>query len=193
MAFDKAYTALYDLEDRLRRLLGLAGAIRPTFDAKAVPVILAGDALSCGYNILSGRRFQGTLIVTSAVAGLAVLRAESSVVVDGYTITCQATNSFQVNLATADAGADPLVVNQQRAVFTEIPGPNSLKAPLMNSAMGAASFIGQTIHLHRITASYLHTAPQPIHLPAGARLLFGTVDATGTGTAAFVSFWGHVL
>lgn len=57
MAFDRAVTALANVEDHLRKLLKLAGNIGASFEPKITPVIIAGDLREAGLSSFTGRHF----------------------------------------------------------------------------------------------------------------------------------------
>ncbi len=57
MAFEKARTALAQLEEKLRRQLGLAGEIGASFEPKLTPVVIAGDLREAGNAANQGRAF----------------------------------------------------------------------------------------------------------------------------------------
>lgn len=57
MAFDRAKVALQVLEERLRKMLGLAGTIDATFTPSLTPVIVVGDTREPGYSTFRGRHW----------------------------------------------------------------------------------------------------------------------------------------
>lgn len=57
MAFSRAKTALAQIEEKLRRQLGLAGEIGAQFDPHLTPVLIAGDLREPGNAFFTGRHF----------------------------------------------------------------------------------------------------------------------------------------
>lgn len=57
MPFDRAKTSLGFIEEKLQRLLGLAGAISASFEPELKPVIVLGDADTPGSGRFRGRHF----------------------------------------------------------------------------------------------------------------------------------------
>lgn len=57
MPFDRAKTALATLEEKLRRALGLAGAINASFTPEMSPVIVTGDLREPGNAFYRGRHW----------------------------------------------------------------------------------------------------------------------------------------
>jgi len=60
MPFARALTALAQLEEKLRRQLGLAGEVGATFQPQLTPVIIAGDLRDAGNAANQGRWFRWT-------------------------------------------------------------------------------------------------------------------------------------
>jgi hypothetical protein len=57
MPFDRARTSLAFVEDRFRRMFGLAGAIETTFEPAIRPVVIAGDLRDPGVSSFRGRHW----------------------------------------------------------------------------------------------------------------------------------------
>lgn len=81
MAFAKARTALAQLEEKLRRQLGLAGEVGATFLPELTPVIIAADLREAGNASNTGRGWM--LAIQPGGAGAVFsLRVEADVFVD---------------------------------------------------------------------------------------------------------------
>ena len=87
MAFHRAITALAQLEEKLRRQLGLAGEVGATFKPEMIPVLIAGDLREAGNAANQGRSFMwangGTGFAGNAYQSV---RFDADVLVTGITL-----------------------------------------------------------------------------------------------------------
>lgn len=110
----RAITALGDIEERLRRALGLTGYIGSSIEPAAVPVVLVDDATRAGNNILRGRRFVAGLSIAAAAGTPSIsFRNTAPIRIRGVHIgmTITAGNPATANLRVAVPGtADPYAI-----------------------------------------------------------------------------------
>ena len=190
----RAVSSLQQIEERLRRALGLVGDIGTRFDPKAIPVVISADATEVGNNIVKGRAFAGIVRASLAVAGGVVFKFPNACIVDaiGCTVTTAAVD-INLNLAPADAGADPIATATLFASWIELNEQNASRAPVFCSAMAAlvanGNFIDGELSQANVRKSFLCA---PIHVMAGTRLIVHTVAAGGWG-AATVGVRGRLL
>lgn len=91
MAFERAKVSLQNVEDRLRRLFGLAGEIGATFTPNLSPAIIAGDLREAGLSSYRGRHWSYCSDPLAAVGKVAnqgfVLQFQVACLVDGIFVT----------------------------------------------------------------------------------------------------------
>lgn len=189
----RAVTSLGFIEEKLRRMLGLTSEVGTTFAPSITPSIHVGDATGPGYNRGAGRRWMGTINMAAAAASqILVVRFQTGCVVDGwYWWQSTAANLCQVNYSTADladpAGSNP---NTLFAPYTEIGTVAAERAPLLRSTWVSVAPNGQPIWSHQFISNSGIEVRNPMHMPAGSRLIFVSTLAMPT---CLVSLYGKVF
>jgi hypothetical protein len=189
----RAVTALSQIEDRLRRYLDLVGEVNTQFAPNAIPVVIVGDASEPGNNLVSGRRFAGTVLATSAVASTVAIKFGQDAIIDGMEVwasTAGADISFHV--APADAGADPFAIATLFASWRELNTRTADRAPLFSSAVNAGAGLGNGIWRALVQTQNKRSFDAPMQVVAGTRIFLTTVNAAGIG-AAHWNVWGRIL
>lgn len=95
--FARARTALAQLEEKLRRQLGLVGQVGATFDPHLTPVLVVGDLRDAGNASNQGRAF--ALHFTGPIAvgnDTFSVRPEQDVFIDQVTWACTGAGSFDI-------------------------------------------------------------------------------------------------
>lgn len=159
---------LGDLGTRLQRLLGFDGDAGASFDAKAVPVLICGDATQPGYGSNNSRRFAYANSVASTQA--MYFRAVSDVIIDSIDIQVTSagigTATTQlVPTTTADPGSAPGGIFLDRSLSAN-------DRPPLSVLVGVMATTGSAFHtLFTVAATPVPTvvraSPQPFCLAAG--------------------------
>lgn len=93
--FERAVTSLAQLEEKLRRNLGLAGKIGAIFKPEMIPVIVVGDLREPGNASNQGRWFSWALTAaTINTGGYMSIRPEQDVLIDQVSYSNSVAGSF---------------------------------------------------------------------------------------------------
>jgi len=142
MAFDRAKVSLQQVEEKLRKFLGLAGNIGATFDPNVTPTLSIGSTDDPGYASFRGRKFiwiSNTMLASSPANGVIGVRFAVPVILRGLMvagITAGAGNPYvSAHLLTPDVVPLTLATNagswcDQKASQVDVP-------PLYSTAAGA--------------------------------------------------------
>jgi hypothetical protein len=191
--FTRAVTALGGIEDRLRRYLKLVGEVGTSFTPAVAPIVLAGNATEPGNNLVQGRRWGGTMVLTSAAASSLGIKFAQDCIVDGFDLYGSTAGAdLSCRLAPPDAGADPFAIATLSCVWLELADRNADRAPIFNSAVNAGAGLGVPFWRCLISISGLKSYTNSFHCKSGTRLFFDTVNAAGIGLS-HLNIWGRVV
>jgi hypothetical protein len=159
---------LGDLGTRLQRLLGFDGDAGASFDSKAVPVLICGDATQPGYGSNNSRRFA----YANSVASLQAMyfRAVADVIIDSIDIQVTSgaigTATTQlVSVGTADPGTAAVGIFLDRSLSAN-------DRPPLLGVVGVIATTGSAFHtLFTVVATPVPTvvraSPEAFCLAAG--------------------------
>ena len=185
---------LGDISSRLQRLLKFDGDAGATFDSKALPVMLVGDATLPGYGDQQGRRF---ILQSGVVAagGFFYFRAVRDVIITQIRFTQDlAANSTQEWRQIA-LGTAPGVAPAIGGLFMDRSGSLNDRPP-MEFYNGAVATAGTIIQLTTclvaspLTGVYVTCCDQPFCLAAGGAMGFFN---NGAGSNPRYEVWGRTL
>lgn len=181
-AIARAIVSLAQIEDKLRRALGLVGEVNLNFAPDLRPVILAGDATAPGNATLRGRRFAaGVSFAASGAAWSVTIKAVADVVITRWSQTGCGAIGGTLRLVTADV-ADPYAVATLFAPWTERRASGNDFAPLARSAVPAAANSDGTAIASwtglATAATQLEMIHQPVFLAAGQKLVMQSGNAS---------------
>jgi len=186
----RARTSLAFVEDKLRRSLGLAGDIGTTFTADVSPMVIVDDPQRPGCNTFKGRRFALSQTV-GAVAGGGVVGVKAGVAVIITRVfvgaTCAAVSSLDLTYNTPDE-ADVMAMTALVTGFTELSAVGTERAPVFTQAATPGAGVPTGREVGRVLMfgdpQYQNMIEEPLHLPAGAKLIL----RNNANTLAWV--WG---
>lgn len=172
----------------------MVGDIGTSFDPKAVPVVIAADATEVGNNSIRGRAFAGRVTGALAVAGGVVFKFPNACVIDQINLSGATGGAdYNLNLAPADAGADPIATATLFATWIELNDQNASRAPVFCSAIAALVAIGVPLEGGLIAGNTQKLfSCCPIHVTPGSRLIVHTVAAGGWGNSS-IGIRGRLL
>lgn len=187
--FRKAVTSLAQLEEKLRRNLGLAGAIGAVFEPKLTPVIIAADLREAGNASNQGRAFAWVSDVVG-VLNLQSLRFEQDSFVDRFDISVMNNNGSGAGRAaiylTVPGQAPAVAVSALAGTWTDRKTIAGDQVPLTQSALGAitgTAVSDQNRLWGAVTASAAlgvygyFSVKANVMLPAGSALNFVSTQA----------------
>lgn len=198
MAFDRASTSLGFIEDKLRKMLGLAGTIGAKFNADPInPVIIGGDIRDPGYASFRGRKwiwnYSVDAIAPSAANDTYGLSWAVPVVIRA--IACVGLQSVNSNcMAHMIAPDDALLTNwgggnRATGTWTDQKNLAAEQTPLLDRALRVSagmaigsphlSCIGQWRGYGTNVGMTPALLPVVIHAPANAAILFQPALAAG--------------
>lgn len=133
---------LGDIGTRLQRLLKFDGSADASFDSKAIPVMLVGNATLPGYGEQQGRRFAYASSVASTQA--MYFRATADVIITSIDIQVTSagigTATTQlVPVGTADPGSAPVGIFLDRSISAN-------DRPPLNGVVGILATTGAAFH-----------------------------------------------
>lgn len=197
MPFDRASTSLGFIEDKLRKMLGLAGTIGAKFNADPInPVIIGGDIRDPGYASFRGRKWVWNYSVDAIAPNVANdtygLSWAVPVVIRQITVTGLTVAGSAV-MAHLFAPDDAILTswgggNRITGTWTDQKNQAAEQTPLLDRALrvSAGMAIGSP-HLSCIgywasggtSGSTPNELPVVIHAPANAAILFQPTIAAG--------------
>lgn len=195
MAFERAFTALSTLEEKLRRSLGLAGEIGATFKPELTPVIITGDLREAGNAFFQGRAFAWSHV---GPVGLGFNTYQSvqvgvDVFIDTITLTMSAAGTLDAYV-TSPGQAPGVAVVANAGTWTDRKTVSTDAVPLTQGVAGARTGI-DSLDTNRVCAIISGGASGQalqfrvnLMLPAGACLNFRSGAA-----GASASFSGRIL
>lgn len=133
MAFAKARTALAQLEEKLRRQLGLAGEVGATFLPELTPVIVVADLREAGNASNQGRAFSWCFTGVPGASGNFSLRFEQDCFVDRLWVSNTVTYSANIWLL-APGQAPAIAVAALAGTWTDRKVVATDQVPLTQSA-----------------------------------------------------------
>ena len=187
MAFQKARTALAQLEEKLRRQLGLAGEIGSRFEPILTPVIIAADLREAGNASNTGRAFSYTHNAISGASGYFSVQPQADVRIDriwiGNSVNCQVTCWLSV------PGQSPAVaVTTLSGTWVDRKTVATDQVPLTAGVFGALTGTNQSdqnrILCGNVFAQSTYTWETNIMLPATSALNF-LISASGQAQIGF--------
>ncbi len=181
---------LGDIGTRLQRLLKFDGAADASFDAKAIPVMLVGDATAPGYGDQQGRRF----CVFQGLTGgqWFYLRATADVIVTRMDLQWTAPAAgiqTRVDICppgTTDPGTAPIGVYLDRLISINDRPP---LLGVVNATPTTGAIIGNYFCAAATPVGQIISLPVPFCLASGAALVWTPNAAVG----ASVQIWGQTL
>lgn len=195
MSERQARTSLGQIEERLRRALGLAGNIGASFEPKLTPVIIAGDATAPGNPQFRGRRFNASTDETPGVTWCTGVKALAPIVITrivGQPATTPGASSPLTLRFYPPTTADPVTFNRNtQAPFLERGISITDCAPVSMPAINTANVAGGIIIYDLFTGivNTPITIDVSIMLDTDAKILLG-----GFGAARWkLNFAGYVF
>lgn len=191
--FFRAITSLANIEDRLRRSLGLVGEVGTSFSPDLKPIILADDATRPGMSTTRNRRFTVTLDCASVVVASHTIKALSSVIIDRIHVA-GVTAGVQVEICQlAPDQPDPYLIATAAGTFIDGVLQQSERPPINTPAgVQALSIVGVIAYSFRHQANSFNTIETEWHLPPGARIHLRFQNA-GPATYEQVTFAGRTF
>lgn len=186
MAFAKARTALAQLEEKLRRQLGLAGEVGASFQPQLTPVLIAGDLREAGNAANHGRAFSWCRASAVAANQGFSLRPEADIYIDQLFISSLVAGLIHVYL-TAPNETTGVAVASLQGTWVDRKTVGTDQVPLTGSANWGA-FTGTTVtDQNRIVAVNLQAngavvIPVNIMLVAGSALNWQNNPGANTPT-----------
>lgn len=193
MAFAKARTALAQLEEKLRRQLGLAGEVGAQFQPTLTPVIIAADLREAGNASNQGRAFTWSFAgpIGLGFTTYMSLRTEADVFVDQMTLSISAAGLLQAYL-TIPGQSPGVAVVTLAGTWADRKLVAGDQVPLTQGVAGARTGVDVSDQ-NRIVAvlaggaSGAHVVvPLNVMLPAGSALNWSA------GAASAVSIRGRI-
>lgn len=191
--FFKAITSLANIEDRLRRSLGLVGEVGTSFRPDIIPVVIADDATRPGMSTTRNRRFTVTLDCASAVVASQTIKALAPVIIDRIHVA-GVTAGVQVEICQLPPDQpDPYVIATTAGTFIDNVLQQSERPPI-NSAVAVQplSIVGVIAYSFRHQANSFNTIETEWHLPTGARIHLRFQNA-GPATYEQITFVGRTF
>src|SRR4029450_4477398 len=206
MPFDRAKTSLGFLEEKFRKLFGLAGTIGASFEPSITPVVVAADCRDPGVASFKGRHWAwqfGVSIPTPTAANVAYgLQWPVAGIVRGLQGT---------GLGTGAGGGDEVIAfllapdspeittwgggNRQTGRWIDQTSLDTEATPLVDRALGVAvAALATNPHQRAIaywvsgTQSY---TPISLHSPANGAILFQPNLGAGAIRCRF-AMWGEI-
>jgi hypothetical protein len=181
VAFDRAKTALATLEEKLRRALGLAGAINATFTPELRPVVITGDLREPGNAFYRGRHWAYALHAQyGAGTAYASVRFEVDMLITRMVFMPSATGACYVYYTSPDQ-APAVAVTQNAGVWTDRKRVATDLVPLTHAgpaALAGTNFVtggaGSNIVLAANGGPSLTCEGPMLWVPAGSALNFAT-------------------
>jgi hypothetical protein len=178
----RAITSLAQIEERLRRALGLVGDVGATFTPNITPVIIAGDASAPGNPSFRGRRFQfGLKGITTSAANTWGLKAAGDIVITRIWHVGTANLSTQISWFLIAPGiADDFAITNAVTPFVERNVSANDLAPLLTAASGGAVGVfttGRMFARHGSQSGGVDVSKGGIMLPTGGRIQVTTSAA----------------
>ena len=186
--FDRARQRLNDLENRLRRYLGLAGDIGASFLPTMTPVLIAGDLREPGIGDFRGRYFnwQHESVATAAGFGHCVTFAADVIILS---VELHSATGGECILFPPGLGSPLTITRRPSGVWVD----NNFATdapPVADSGAGADQALAAGSPLNTVaiwhtnaptTATQLTQplTPRPMHLPAGSTLAFRAAGTSG--------------
>lgn len=194
MAFAKARTALAQLEEKLRRNLGLAGEISATFQPTLTPVIIAGDLREAGNASNTGRSWMLALAPGGAGARFSI-RFEADVLITGIYLQqhAGAANIAGVYLTTPGQAPAVAVAGVLSGTWVDRKVITGDQVPITPAAGWAAlagtdqSDQNRILQINGNPAITAAVVPTNIMLPAQSHLNF-----YGTAGSFSINLWGRI-
>jgi hypothetical protein len=207
VAFDRAKTSLAQIEDKLRKVFGLAGTIGAQLDPTLTPSYVMGDARDPGTSGFKGRHWAWCSRPTPATTvGTWGLTSPVPIIIRGFEVSgMSAGTRLHVHVVASDHPAlASWVGNRPCGTWIDQKASETDATPLLDRAVavGAIVFANQqltcvasfdTVNVANSTAGAQgRTFDRGIHIPAGGALLFQIETAGGAGLNGFFSAWGEI-
>lgn len=207
MPFDRAKTSLGFLEDKFRKVFGLAGAIGATFEPTITPVFITGTALDPGVASFRGRhwawQYHTDAVAPSAANDTYGLTWPVDVIVRGISVTgLAAGDQCAVFIIAPD---DPQIAtwgggNRQTGVWIDQGARAAERTPLLDRALrvsvGMAIANPELKGIAYVGAPTGGTAPfsyfpMSLHSPAGGCIWFQPSLSAASLRCRF-AIWGEI-
>lgn len=186
--FSKAITALATLEEKLRRALGLAGAIGSSFEPVLRPVLITGDLREPGNSFFRGRHFAiAQAMQLSAGNTFTSLRFDQDCIVEGIWVSFQTAGQNNFVYYTSPAEAAAVATPTNRGCWIDRKTKPDL-APFSTGGPGPLTGVGVGAERNILTPLTEVNVPMKMMIPAGGALNF-------TGPAVqFLNYtvWGRI-
>lgn len=213
MPFSRAIVNFQNLEDRLRRLLGLAGEIGSSFEPQLKPVVVAGDLREAGLSSYRGRHWGYASDALAGVGKVAqqvfVLQFQERCLVDGvFAIGIGPDSRVNAHVIAPDAGAALFTPAGQRScgTWTDNKMFTADACPLLDTANvglgGAAPFAGLTVQ-NRFASWSTPAASgsngdaqrqlNGMMIPAGGQIVWDTSFVALQVSQFQVGAWGRIF
>jgi len=185
---------LGDLGQRLQRLLGFDGEAGATFDSKAIPVLICGDATLPGYGGQQSRRF----VVPSGVVAAGsffYFQADADVIIRQFRVTMQAAGVGNLEWRMMALGTAPGAAIATAGFYLDRSLSNNDRPPL-STYVNPAATAGAVIQNLTCAAGapnvgeYVTLCDQPFLLAAGQAM--GVLN-NSAGLNPRFEIWGQTL
>lgn len=204
MPFDRAKTSLGFLEDKFRKVFGLAGAIGASFDPEIKPVYITGTALDPGVASFRGRhwawQYSVDAVTPSAANDTYGLQWPVDVIVRGMAVTGLSDANSQVS-AFLIAPDDAQIAtwgggNRQTGTWIDQGVRAAERTPLLDRALRVS--VGMAIVNPELKAigffagiSAWNYLPLSLHSPAGGCIWFQPSIGAASLRVRF-ALWGEI-
>lgn len=204
MPFDRAKTSLGFLEDKFRKVFGLAGAIGATFEPTITPVFITGTALDPGVASFRGRHWAWQYGVDATAPSAANdtygLQWPVDVIVRGIAVTGLADGNSQCTVFLI-APDDPQIAtwgggNRQTGTWIDQGTRAAERTPLLDRALRVN--VGMAIVNPELKGigffsgiSAWNYLPMSLHSPAGGCIWFQPSLSAASIRCRF-AIWGEI-
>lgn len=195
MAFDRAFTSLQFVEDKLRNFFGLAGRIDTKFTPEVTPALVVGDLRDPGVASFRGRWWSWASDDNlGGVVGQGIgLTFPAPVIVRGYGMVAGAPARFVVTYNSPDTTL-PFPTARGAGTWVDQKTRRLDQPPLQDSGPNFVARVGapDTNPVTGIIVQLVENAiwrPTPLlHFPAGAQLGFEAVSGNPPAGARVWAF-----
>lgn len=141
-------SALQGIEDRLRRLYGLAGDLGVTFEPNVTLSVDAGDLLGPGSNLYRGRRWWYQSVTDTALAStVSGLSFSAPTIIEQIWVSALSANLMPFSIGLVDPSGGPIPTPFRTVFWSELYSDNTVNQnpPMTNSGFQAGTAAGVRI------------------------------------------------